>query len=223
MLREQKKQGRRVAILHAAEVLIRETGSTDFSMRELAVRAGFSTATTYNLIGSKSTVLYALLNQSLDRVGLAQSSLSTGPDPVEHVFQATDAAVNYYTADENFYRPLQRFLLSMSDSVQRPHYMYRAFIYWFEALAAFEERGFFRGRLLREDLARQLQLSFAGVITLWVHHELDSRQFRSQIRTNVAFTLLALGEPKHRERLFQVIEDARSSALPAPSTGDVSA
>ena len=93
MLREQKKEGRRRTILHAAETLVRETNSTDFSMRELALRAGFSLATTYNLIGSKATVLYALLNQCMDRVDVARLSTLERGDPIEHVFQASDAAV----------------------------------------------------------------------------------------------------------------------------------
>ncbi|VWX49967.1 conserved hypothetical protein [Novosphingobium sp. 9U] len=190
-------------------------------MRDLAARAGFSTATTYNLIGSKSTVLYALLNQSLDRVGAARSNLPIGPDPIEHVFQAADAAVNYYTADANFYRPLQRFLLSMSDPIQRPRYMQRAFVYWYDALAGFENTATLKGKLVREDLANQLMLSYAGVITLWVHDELDSQQFRDQIRTNVAFTLLALSEPKHRERLLDLIGDARTTAPILIQGGDL--
>ena len=214
MLREQKKDGRRRAILHAAEVLIRENGSIDFTMRELGQRAGFSTATTYNLIGSKSTVLYMLLNQSLDRVDTARMTLPNDADPIEHVFQAADTAVNIYTADASFYRPLQRFLLSMSDEVHRPRYMGRAFTYWYDVVKSLQLRDLFPASLCPEDIARELQLSFAGVITLWVHDELDTREFRAQIRTNVALTLLALDHEKSKKRLLAEIAENRKIIVP---------
>lgn len=201
MLREQKKEGRRRAILHAAETLVRETNSTDFSMRELAARAGFSLATTYNLIGSKATVLYALLNQCMDRVDIARLSTLERGDPIEHVFQASDAAVIIYTADPNFYRPLLRFLLGVPDPVNRPLFMDRAFRYWWAVVQSLPERGGFRNSFEPQALARDLQIFFAGTIDFWVHDELDSAQFKAQIRMGVAMRLLALGLDQYSARL----------------------
>jgi AcrR family transcriptional regulator len=200
-MREQKKEERRRAILQAAGTLIRETSSTDFSMRELARRAGFSLATTYNLIGSKATVLYALLNQCMDSVDLARLSSLKHGDPIEHVFQASDAAVTIYTSDPDFYRPLLRFLLGVPDSVNRPLFMDRAFRYWWAAVQTLAQRGSFQGMFAPQALARDLQIFFAGTIDFWVHNELDSEQFKAQIRMGVAMRLLALGLDRYSARL----------------------
>jgi AcrR family transcriptional regulator len=59
---------RREQILDAARRLIRATGGTDFPMRRLAEEAEVSLVTPYNLFGSKSGVLYALLSDSLERL-----------------------------------------------------------------------------------------------------------------------------------------------------------
>lgn len=222
MLREQQKDGRRRAILHAAETLVRESGSTDFSMKELAKRAGFSLATTYNLIGLKSTVLYALLNQCMDRVDLARVATMAKGDPVEHVFQASDAAVTIYTADPDFYRPLMRFLLGVPDPVNRPLFMARAFDYWMIVSQALEDSGMFDAQFPAEPFARDLQIFFAGAIDLWVHDELDSNTFKAQIRTGVAMRLLALGVDRYRAKLRGEIAanlPCVVSALPESPTG----
>lgn len=208
MSREQKKEGRRRAILHGAETLVRETGSTDFSVRELAARTGVSLATLYNLIGSKSTILYALLNQCMDRVDMTRLASMERGDPVEHVFQAADAAVIVYTADPNFYRPLMRFLLGVPEPVHRPVFMERAYGYWWSVVQPLDERKAFSGGMSPQALARDLQLFFAGAIDFWVHDELDSVEFKAQIRAGVAMRLMALGLSQYDARLHSEVAAA---------------
>src|SRR3546814_14679691 len=57
VVREQNKAERRSRILGAAEKLIRELSTVEFSMRELAARAHIRHYTSYNLIGTTGTVL----------------------------------------------------------------------------------------------------------------------------------------------------------------------
>jgi len=209
MIREEKKEGRRRAIVHAAETLIRETGSTNFSMVELGQRAGLSTATTYNLIGSKATVLYVLLNRCMDRVDTGGLLPRGKKDAFEHVFQAADIAVDIYTSDPNFYRPLMRFLLGVPDPVHRPAFMKRAYRYWRVVVQALVETDCVRDGLEANDLARDFQVFFAGAIDFWVHDELDGPQFQAQIRHGMALRLLALGVESANDRLLRKIKAAR--------------
>jgi len=53
------------AVLDAAETLLRE-GKTDFSMRDLAARAGVSFATPFNQFGSKAAIMHALSERRID-------------------------------------------------------------------------------------------------------------------------------------------------------------
>ena len=211
MIREQQKEGRRRAIIHAAETLIRETGSTNFSMVELGQRAGLSTATTYNLIGSKATVLYLLLNRCMDRVDMGGLLPRGRKNPFDHVFQAADIAVDIYTSDPNFYRPLMRFLLGVPDPVHRPAFMKRAYRYWRIVVQGLVDGGYVRNGLEASDLARDFQVFFAGSIDFWVHDELDGPQFQAQIGHGMALRLLALGVEKFDARLLRKIKSARTA------------
>src|SRR5690606_404693 len=65
-LREKQMLERQNRILDTAERLIRETGSTDFSVRRLAAESEVSPATPFNLFGSKEGILYSLLLKNLD-------------------------------------------------------------------------------------------------------------------------------------------------------------
>lgn len=191
MSRIEKMEGRRQSIVQAAETLIRETGSTDFSMHDLARTAGLSTATTYNLIGSKSTVLYRLLNGSLDELSTLEQKRERTSDPVGYVDQMGGVAVDFFAGDPGFFRPLMRFLLGVPDAVLRPVFMRKAYDFWVLAVSGLVEQGMLRPGVEASDLGRSLHVFFTGALDLWVHEELDRDQFRAQIRQ--ASILLLLG------------------------------
>ena len=71
--REAGKTERRQRIIRAARQLIRQTGNAGLSMRALAVRAGVSLATPYNLFGSKRAIVLAV------RRVVARGGGSAGP------------------------------------------------------------------------------------------------------------------------------------------------
>lgn len=222
MRREQQKDVRRRAILHAAETLVRESNSVEFSMIDLGKRAGLSTATTYNLIGSKATVLYTLLNQSLSRL-FEQSRLAyKGNDPIEHILMAADVASQFFTADPNFYKPMMMFLLGVPDPVHRPQFMQMAFNYWSDAVEDL-------GATLKDtdpveaaDIALNCHILFAGALDLWVQDELDNAQFRAQVHLSVALQLVFLANTRVQGRLQKSIRKARSQLPPLTKRIDIS-
>src|SRR5262245_64630511 len=97
-LREKQKGRRRDQILDAARRLIRATGGTDFPMRRLADEAEVGLVTPYNLFGAKSGVLYALLNDSLDRLDRAVG-VPASAKPVDAVIELAGVAADMYTSD----------------------------------------------------------------------------------------------------------------------------
>lgn len=208
---EKAKDKRRAAILAACERLIRETASTEFSMKDLAVSAGISTYTTYNLIGSKATVFYLLLNRGIDQIDVEQILAGLSRDPFQHVFDAGLAVANVFASDPEFYRPLMRYLLGVLDPVNRPAYMNRAFDYWFKAVRPIEEAGLLAHGISAASLARNLQVFFTGAIDYWVHGELSGDELRAQVRYGVAVHILALAHGKRSASLEQVIGDLGES------------
>ena len=130
-------------------------------------------------------------------------------DSFDYVLHAADIAVEIYTSDPNFYRPLMRFLLGVPDPVHRPAFMKRAYYYWRVVVQALVETNLIKDGLEANDLARDFQVFFAGAIDFWVHDELDGPQFQAQIRHGMALRLLALGVESANDRLLRKIKVLR--------------
>jgi AcrR family transcriptional regulator len=215
MTLEEKKNRRRQQIISAAEELVRETGSTDFSMNTLAERAGFSTPTTYNLIGSKGTVLYILLNQYQDRLDNSLLRPKRTSDPFAHVLHASDVAVKVYTGDSSFIRSLMRFLLGIPDPIHRPAFMTRGYQYWWRAFQGLEKHGYLGKGVSIDDVSRDFVVYFSGVIDFWVHEELDDKQFHIQARVGVLMRLLAIADDQAmQEKLRRELEKCHRKMKP---------
>lgn len=172
-------EDRRRQILTAAEALIRRDCSTDFAMKELAVVAGFSLATSYNLIGTKATVLYSLLNASVQKL-MSESSLEAEqcltPDSLR---LKVCAATRLYTDDPNFYRPLIRFLEGVPDSINRPIFMRRALNFWCRLSEAYEDKVRQYENPSARDNASLMHTFFLGGLNLWAFEEMSGDEFVS--------------------------------------------
>jgi AcrR family transcriptional regulator len=175
-LREKQKAERRDQILDSARRLIRATGGTDFSMRLLAEDAEVGLVTPYNLFGSKSGVLYALLNATLERLDRVVDVRSPAK-AVDAVLQLADRAADIYARDAAFHRPLMQFLLGVRG-------------------------GLLPQSVDRDLLARQLLIGFIGVVELWIHEEFDDDAFRAQSMYGSALLMLAHAAPAARPRLL---------------------
>ena len=198
---ERRKGDRRARIIAAAEELIRETGSTDFSMNALAERAGFSTPTTYNLIGSKATVLYTLLNSYQDNIDTRSALKRRSRDPYQNVIRAADLAVDVYTADANFIKPLMQFLIGIVEPEHRSQFMTRGFNYWKKSLD-----GFLIGKILTEQscmvIAKDFVIYFTGIIDFWVQGELSDALFRAVARHGSLSRLVGFAADDDRDALL---------------------
>ncbi|MGD9663910.1 MAG: TetR/AcrR family transcriptional regulator [Novosphingobium sp.] len=217
--REMAKEGRRQAILNAAERLIEETGETDFSMKQLAERAGISTFTTYNLIGQKAEVLYTLLDRSLDDIDALAMMQAGKIDPVtkplEYLFEAVDNIVHVFTGRSALYKPLFRFLLGVRDATHRPNFMKRSSDYWRFAYAPLDNAGLIKPPVQKIDMVRQAQHLFTGVLEYWVHDDLSDKDFSDHIRHGYALHLLALNIPGSQAILAQRLAKGRDSIVRA--------
>jgi AcrR family transcriptional regulator len=204
-LREKQTSARRERILDAARTLIRRSGGTGFSMKALAEAAEVSLATPYNLFGSKGGVLYALLNDSLDRVDDAIHT-SSSREPVERVLDVAGLAASVYANDAAFYRPLMQFLLGVRDLAHRPRFLARSVALWDRTVQAASRHGVLVASTDDGLLARQLMINFAGVLELWIHEDLDDQGLRDQILYGSTMLLLGRARPAARSRLARRLE-----------------
>lgn len=107
-LREQNKTLRREAILDATFQLLSERESSDITTSQIAERAHVSTATVFNLIGTRKELLIALgarvIADLLDE--LAELEGRSGGDPIAAARLIVDASVAAFTAEQTAYRRL---------------------------------------------------------------------------------------------------------------------
>jgi AcrR family transcriptional regulator len=207
--REQSKQKRRQQIIAAAERLILKSKSTDFSMVGLANEAGTSMKTTYNLIGSKSKVLYILLSGALDKLDTRALGLVDKTDVNSIVYMA-EAPIGLFTGLPDFYRPLLRYLLGTPNSTERPIFMARAYRFWLRGLSHFDEVA--PGKLNVQVMALHLHTYFAGALDLWVQDEIDAEEFRRHLRCAAAIALMPHVEKDQHPRLQAHLDLFQSSA-----------
>lgn len=207
------KRLRRERILNAAELLVRKSGSTDFSMQDLAREANLSVNTTYNLIGSKATLLYELLNRCIDDAGHFKGDWSRATDAIEAVLEAGDLAVEVYTGDEAFYRALMRYVLGVPDPENRARLASRTYEFWRSAAELLFQNDEVLQDVKLVDLARSLATFFGGCMDLWIHDELSPDEFRAQVRHGLIMRLIAVTKSDNAKRLTHALSFVRPAML----------
>jgi len=201
-LREKQKGRRREQVLDAARRLIRATGGTDFPMRRLADEAEVGLVTPYNQFGSKTGVLYALLNASLERLDRAVD-VRPSAKPVDAVLELAGIAADMYVSDPAFYRPLMQCVLGVRDQEHRPRALERSLRLWSRTVEAAVHGGLLARSVDAGMLARQLMVGFIGGLELWIHEDLDDQGFRAQSLYGSALLVLASASPSARPRLLE--------------------
>jgi AcrR family transcriptional regulator len=201
-LRERQTRKRREQILDAARRLIRATGGIDFPMRRLAEEAEVSLVTPYNLFGSKSGVMYALLSDSLERLD-REVDVRPSAKPVDAVLELAGIAADIYASDAAFYRPLIQFLLGVPDPQHRPRSVEQSLERWMRTVDAAVAGGLLAATVDRDLVARQLLITFVGVLEFWIQGDLDDDAFRAQSLYGSTLVVLALASPAARPRLLE--------------------
>lgn len=205
-LRVRQKEARRQAILDAAEALIRENGSADFSMQALSGRAGLSRATPFNLFGSKSAILYALLARSLG--ARLRREMPSAADPYEHLLRCAEGGARHFVSDPVYYRTLHRFVLGVADSIHRPAFMKGSLDFWREASRPLVDAGEMPPGMRHDMFAMLLRNHFGGSVDYWVVEDLTDAQFTAQIYFGAVLALLSLATGERRAWLLAKLEGA---------------
>jgi AcrR family transcriptional regulator len=96
----------RRAILTATEQLLVEEGYAGFSMRQLALRCGYSAPTIYHHFGDKKGVIDALLEERFRPLLAAMEAIPRREDPVQHLREMAQAFVSFALENPAHYQLL---------------------------------------------------------------------------------------------------------------------
>jgi AcrR family transcriptional regulator len=177
----------RQTVLDAAEALLRD-GKADFSMRDLAARAGVSFATPFNQFGSKAAIMHALSARRIDEMTRRFSAAPSLSDAVGRVLLATAIGVEVMLEQPEVNRTVMGWIgTAASPSGQ---VLAHSSALWALAIGAGDGlTGDRREKALRV-LPSQLAFGFRGVLSFWTAGELPGEALASHAR-DVARGLLA--------------------------------
>lgn len=165
--REQAKSERRRRIVAAARELVRETGDAGLSMRAIAARAGVSLATSYNLFGSKHSIVVAVLEDV--RPFNDRYAEWTRLGVIDRIFEAVSISMTWYADDPRFFRTLWSEAFDangkeLGSSLSSP----RRYAFWRGLIDEAASCGVFLPGLDPEVLLNSLDRVFGSVILSWV-------------------------------------------------------
>lgn len=206
VLRQKQMEARRQRAMNIAESLIRSSGSTDFTMIALSRDAEVAEGTLYNLFGSKTGLLYAVLTRTVDPLDAIGSRISADTAPFARVLKSAGAAADLYLSDPELVRPLCKHLLGESDPVHRPAMMERGMRFWHQAVSGLERAGHLRPVITAGEFAREQLIHMLGVLDLWVQREVEAGEFKAQLLYGTAWLLLGIAKGDDREWLLRQIQ-----------------
>ena len=107
--RERQRGEARRSILDATEALIIETGGSNFSIRSLGQRSGYSAPTVYHYFGDKDGLIDALLEDRVDRLASEFEQLAPSGEPRQDLRAMLLAYVDFSVANPAFTRLMGTF------------------------------------------------------------------------------------------------------------------
>ena len=193
--------------MDAAERLIRADAGTQFSMRALAIEAGVSQATPFNLLGSKAKILEALFVRSFS---LPQGEQPDTFDPGKH--NALDYAFNFcelvmqrYAGDAAYYRALMSGLGTAFDS------LLAGIANWQLVLSVAIHQGDLRAETPVASVAETVEFGIVGTMAFWASSDLASERLLPQWRFAIASTLFSFATASAQLRLQKIMKAAARS------------
>ncbi len=185
------------AILDAAVELFDEFLLDDVTTEEIATRASVSPATVYNLVGTRTELLRALVTRVVeDLVTAVADATASEDDPISVTHLIVDRSVSAFTSHSYAYRQI----VAAGRSVDR-----HAAHDWIDpsqlqvaALRRAQELGVLREDVEPTGLGRQVYISWIGAMEHWANGQLDDDGFGVAARHGLVTVLAAAAAEDHR-------------------------
>jgi AcrR family transcriptional regulator len=187
--REKAKDMNRAKIRAAAESIIRNEGMDKLTMRRLAVEAGVSLRTPYNLFGSKTDVLVALLDGA--KFDPFQNSPERDAKPILDALLGTlDQVEQFFGSDEEYFRVVFREIM-VSD---HPDARIAAVDNVLAIGQVFTVQALTKGELEEGtdafELGRHLGIQLTAILGMWASGFFSNEESIRQVRRGWAGILL---------------------------------
>jgi AcrR family transcriptional regulator len=199
--RDRAKHERRARLIKAARALMTENAGGNFSMGELAARAGLSLATPYNLFGSKTAILQAVFRAEMEGFHKRYKILAH-LQPVEQVLATIGNVVNVFTREPAFYRSLTRSLMTIPSDDFSTSILPLSDNMFLPLVEGLIEAGAIRLALPAGVISMQLLRVFNSVFLLWALQNWSEDQLLQELKTGFSLSFIGLFEGENRAQML---------------------
>ncbi len=207
--REHSKAMRRDAILGAARSLIREYGA-QVSTADIALRAGVSTATVYNLIGPREQLLGLILSALFEDLKATIKAMGEeDPFLVGHAVVVVSAQI--FIADAQLWLNVLPEIKGAFGLRVQPFVSFQPINLQRQAMTAAKLRGMLTRAADVDMTATQIYAAYTGALFLWTDGYLSSDGFLDQARAGYWAVLAALASGDHRRRALRELQSLHST------------
>lgn len=206
-LRSRNNETARNVVLDAAERLLRNSETADFSMRALAAEAGVGFATPFNHFGNKNAIMQALSARLIARMAARFGEMSFGRGPndngydnaIDRVLVMGRIAAAVLLEQPKVYRMVIGSLgvVSTVPSSVRP----RSEALWTLALGEFTGLAPALKAVAEAILPEQLAFAFRGAVSFWIAGELADVDLAAAVETGALVLLMGFADPARRTKL----------------------
>jgi AcrR family transcriptional regulator len=211
-LSPERREARRRHLVDAACALIRERGDAGFSMKELALRAGVSPATPYNLVGGRADVLRLVVRDEFERFGRKLAAQS-GETPLRRLVSATALVVTHYEEDRAFYRGLFHAAFGSASPEVRTLMTREGRTLWRALVRAAIEAGEISDAMQEGPLTDVLLRAIAGAAQAWLAEDWSASRFRLEMTSAAGLVLAAAAAPALREALLAEVAACQAAIV----------
>ncbi len=204
------KERNREAVKDAAAKIIRREGMAALTMRHLAEVAEVSLKTPYNLFGSKTGVLIALLEEA--SIGLAQT-LATQKNRlvVEGLLAGVDRMRDFFARDEAFYRDVYWGIMAGETSDVRTAAVDRTIELGQATVARAVEGGELDTDVDAPALGRHIAIQLLSILGMWGSGYFGNDECAAHIKRALSTSLLPNATRKSEALLKQVLAGKRKN------------
>lgn len=194
---------RRERILDAARQIIAVGGFDALNLRELALMAGVTVPTIYNLVGNKSSLVQALFDETITPFENLQY-IANDSDPVASPEYFFDKVVATLRENENYYRAefLAREHLAETGDAMALAIHERTVQIAVEACEQAISVGLIAGKLSPQQLGSMIADHFRLAYHDWAHGNISLETFRHRVMTGTYMCLAADATSAYRDKLL---------------------
>ena len=206
---------RRQRILSAARATLARDGVDGLTVRKLAVEAGITVPTIYNLIGSKDDLLRRLLEELVSRAEQALSEVEED-DPIEATARVVGTLATLFAEDEDFCRAALR----AGRDLERSGSKNGALRIWQRSAQVAKricrdasEEGLLRGDCDPERIGERAYDSYRIAAIDWLDGVIDVAEFERNALIGFYLCLAADAVPRFRRALMSRIGEVETDGL----------